>query len=367
MVEMNTTKDLKRPLEILQSSFFPNYLGVLDYLRSQRIGDTNFESLLYHYKARNIGYNRNEMVEKFKGYHPVSAIEYIVKTSVDQEIFAINEHHMNHENRIFMELLLEKLYQNGFRNIFVEGINADLTNIHQVSSFIGYYTLNPSYASFLRKALELGFIVNSYESSEISSHPDKAYRQSFRDYIQAENIVDKIHSLPSTKSILYAGSSHIEKSSGNGWKKTVQYLSEILLGKKIYCADQSKMGNVDLGKSDYFNFVNDEYALSEPSVFLNDNGDVLMDHPQLYDIQIFFPKSKDWYSHHYLNISITLDARFLGMHLLLYRKETVYYQSIPEQLIEINSEIISLFLREEYSYVYFIADGDGDVVFSSFL
>jgi hypothetical protein len=300
------------------------------------------------------------MENKFKGYNPSPAIDYIEKTSGNKEIIAINENHFNHENRIFMELLLDKLYKNGFRNLFVEGVTDDVKSINQVNSFIGYYTLNPEFASFLKKALELGFTIKSYESTEQCDNNDKVYCQNFRDSIQAKNIFDKINKLPSKKSVIYAGFSHIDKSSSSKWKKMVQYLNEFT-GTNIYSIDQSKMGNVSLGKSNFFNYANDQYHITEPVVFINNDQKILMDDPKLYDAQIFFPRTNQWYHKDYISKNIKVDKKYINMYILLY-KDSVSYQKVPDKIIKIDSESITLNIKKGYNYSYFIVDKKGNIL-----
>ncbi len=139
----------------------------------------------------------------------------------------ITEAHTKPEHRVFTRLLLEGLYEQGYRHLGLENIQAQpgdraggmFDTLLQERGYpltiasSGIYPSEPEYGNLIREAIRLGFQIFSYERNGSSD--------SERDLQQAERIVTYQRAHPGEKVVCHGGWYHaveeaIEKRPGTG-------------------------------------------------------------------------------------------------------------------------------------------------------
>lgn len=192
--------------------------------------------------ANDTNYPRySEMTEKFeenrkKHLQPIiseiiqknpeieTALEGTINTiktiSANENIVMLNEMHWNPNHRILATQLLNPLKENRYNYLAVEAVNqdfvADLNDRTFPTKNTGYYTREPFFGLFLRKAIEMGFKIVAYDDFESEN----------RERTQAENLNQIFKEDPKAKVFVYAGIDHILEYSVNS-KKMAQYFKEI--------------------------------------------------------------------------------------------------------------------------------------------
>lgn len=153
-------------------------------------------------------------------YARKSAIEYITDQSKLHQIVIINEAHHNSFHRIFTTSLLQKLYDNGYKNLGLEA----LENGEKIDSLLeernypvqtsGFYTKDPQFGSLVRTALSIGYTVFPYEQTTHLNGKD-------REIAQAKNIQKVMESKPGEKFLIHCGFEHVLEGKHPGWEKTM--------------------------------------------------------------------------------------------------------------------------------------------------
>lgn len=144
------------------------------------------------------------------------AIPKILEKAGSQKIMMFNESHYDWRNRYFVILMLDSLFKKGYKYLCMEDLNySDSINERQFpTSKTGYYFKEPFMGSLARTALKIGYKLIAYEdtidnidSYSFNSPVDK------REYYQALNLYRQYKKDTAAKWIVYAGYSHINKSS----------------------------------------------------------------------------------------------------------------------------------------------------------
>ena len=140
-------------------------------------------------------------------YNKVSAKEYIVKQSKNSSIVIINEAHHMSSHRVFTESLLQEMYNIGYKVICIEALgNGDYKDTHlnerkHLIQSSGFYTKNPQFGNMIRSALEIGYKVYPYETTQRAGG-------GIREADQANNVIQIIKENPNQKYLIYCGSGH---------------------------------------------------------------------------------------------------------------------------------------------------------------
>lgn len=224
------SKDIEH--EILQDTL--KHIGH----RSQ-LGATALSISGYHKKAIqawDLYFGRTKVLKAsdsltLKTYQTHPAKKYIIDQAKKSNITLINEAHHNAQHRAFATSLLTDLYQNGYRYIGIEALDnlANFTDNKFATTASGYYTNEPEFATFIRKALALGFTLFAYESA--GNGPD-------REQGQAENIKKFMQNNTQGKYLLYVGYEHAFEGIHETWQKAmVQRLKE-LINEDVFTVDQ---------------------------------------------------------------------------------------------------------------------------------
>lgn len=155
----------------------------------------------------------------------------ISQLAKNNSVIILNEDHYYPKHRIFAMQLLDVLKLNGFTNISLEAFTENDKFTPNYSN--GFYTGEPYFAHFIRKAKEMGFIITGHESTDNNID---------RELGQAKNIAKIFDQNSKAKIFVYVGHSHIEKGN-NGKKWMAQYFKEqtnidpITINQVSICAD----------------------------------------------------------------------------------------------------------------------------------
>ena len=144
-------------------------------------------------------------------------IREISRLSEKKQIIMLNEMHWKPEHRILALKLLKPLKEKGYEYLAVEAIDKEKDSLLNIRKYptqsTGYYTREPYFGLFIRKALDLGFKVVGYDDSNSDD----------RENTQARNIKSIFDKNPKAKVFVYAGIDHIlEKSSDDSSKRMAE-------------------------------------------------------------------------------------------------------------------------------------------------
>ncbi|MET0759858.1 MAG: hypothetical protein ABWZ56_05530 [Flavobacterium sp.] len=150
-----------------------------------------------------------------------SVIENIIDLAKNEKVVMLNENHWYPNHRLLAFQLLEKLKTNKFDYLAIEAINKSEDSILNKRGFpvksTGYYTREPYFAHFIRKAKQLGFKIVAYD--DIGSQNDRELNQA----INIKKIIDKD---PDAKIFVYAGIDHILESNPSK-KRMAEFFREL--------------------------------------------------------------------------------------------------------------------------------------------
>ncbi|MFT5580846.1 MAG: hypothetical protein ACI9G9_000084 [Psychromonas sp.] len=147
-----------------------------------------------------------------------SALSTIIDLAKNESLVMFNENHFDVRHRILMRLLLQKLYDNGFKYFGLEAVFEEDSLLNQRKfpiSTTGYYIAEPNFSNLIREAKEIGFHVFSYDYSNTNEGREEA---------QANNIFNKTFKKDSlAKVLIYGGYSHVyeEPIKGKSWMASI--------------------------------------------------------------------------------------------------------------------------------------------------
>jgi hypothetical protein len=191
-----------------------------------------------------------------------NVIHNLKEISKEEKVFMLNENHWYPNHRILATKLLAPLRENGYNYLAIEAVatyqDTLLTSDKNTTQFgkrhypiksTGYYTREPYFGAFIRKALELDYKIISYENFETDN----------RERGQAENLKKIIDNDPNAKIFVYAGLAHIYEGNAKGTKRMATYFKEITNIDPITIDQTHLFGNTNydltLFNADLFNDV----------------------------------------------------------------------------------------------------------------
>jgi hypothetical protein len=199
----------------------------------------NYDSALYyadkryHHKLANM--NEQEPNRAFlAGMSIRVAKDMLLREMRSHQVVMINEAHHLPSHRAFMISMLNDLQRLGFRHIAMETLSAkDTSALHQRGYPLyesGFYQREPLFGEFMRQALKRGFKLVAYESEQecpSATGKDPFFCNRFRDSIQAVNLARWVQRHPEEKLFVFAGYSHVYKSSENEWTRMAQFFQKM--------------------------------------------------------------------------------------------------------------------------------------------
>lgn len=263
------------------------------------------------------------------GYSIRNAVAEIVDLGREFDIICLNEQHVNSEHRAYLNNVLEGLYLEGYRYLFVEALDSSLPLSeynkpdNNPRTYWGPYVRDPVFSHLLKKAKALGFKVFPYEPTK--QHWDSAYvvvneffpdarndstgwymtpdgnryslsmgelHETARDYAMTVNMKKVYDAFGFRKSVVFGGGQHfLPGSCGYGYS-VYHWLKDFYPRKRILSVNQITGSEDDVNKFKFpivlFNEEKNEYFVSQRKCF--SSGDV-MDESEITVIHPFYSRT----------------------------------------------------------------------------
>ena len=326
--------------------------------------DYEYAATLYSYKGnykKALSYwdsipedpNRSKAIDTSfitNGYSVVSAKDYIVKESQNKDLVILNEAHHNNSHRVFAESLLPDLYKNGYRLLFLE----TLTNGEKADTILnqrkypiqasGYYSNNPQFGNFIRKALAIGFKIFPYETTGTHENTSGKMRESD----QANNIKAVLDKHPNEKAFIYVGYGHNREGKVSYWDKAMAERLKDSTGIDPFTIAQDRFS--EKSSKTLSNPLLVKLNLKEPSVLLSKNNipyKIATDRSWT-DVTVFHPFTEyrngkpDWLFYDCKkSISINLKDITIDFPIMLMaynNNEEIKNEAVPLDIVEVNNK-----------------------------
>ncbi|QAA80743.1 hypothetical protein EI546_02915 [Aequorivita sp. H23M31] len=310
---------------------------------------SDFKKALYFWDSIPRNSARSESIDSNyirNGFRILSAKDYIIKESLNNRLIILNEAHHNNSHRVFAESLLADLYKNGYKLLFLEtlsnGENADtlLNKREYPIDASGFYSSNPQYGNFVRKALKLGFTIFPYETMG-------GVDGKIREQNQADNIYSILQKHPEDKALIYVGYGHNREGIVPYWEKSMAERLKDLTGIDPLTIAQDKFS--EKSSKTLSNPLLVELKLKEPSVLLNDD-DIpykTVTDSSWTDITVFHPFTKyingrpDWLFYDGKK-SVSIDLKSITLYfpimLMAFKsEEEIKNDAVPLDILEVEN------------------------------
>jgi hypothetical protein len=226
-------------------------------------------------------------------YTAVSAVDAISELARDKRLVFVNEVHHDTHTRELTLALLPRLRALGYTHFAAEMLDEkdrDLTTRGYPVQASGYYSREPLAGEILRRALQLGFTVVPYESTQENAGRDARERE------QAENLYHRVfEKSPGARLFVHAGYAHVHKAKGHLWD-TAPLAMQLgaRLGIAPLCIDQTLLRpNRSESEYDAYPLLIDTYAPREPIVLrARKDAHAWSLEPGFYDVSVVLPRSE---------------------------------------------------------------------------
>jgi len=226
-------------------------------------------------------------VAGFKNIEHVDARRYIRFRAKRERVIMLNEACAKPLHRVFALSLLNDLYQSGFRYLAMEMLNNNSNHtLSNLTLHTGYYTAEPVAGELVRRALEMGFKLLSYEDTAAYKHTANQ-----RDSIQAQNIYKVLQQDTAAKIFVYAEYAHISKKLFEDGYVPMGLAFKNISGIDPLTIDQTNMteeSNFGYGRVLYQAYLQ-KFPLKVASIALIENEPVNVTNNDLYDLSIIHP------------------------------------------------------------------------------
>ena len=226
-----------------------------------------------------------------KNYSKIKATDYIIEEAKKNQVLIINEAHHNSFHRAFTKSLLQKLFDNGYKNLGLEALtnnsslNLALNKRKYPIQKTGYYIKDPQFGNLVRDALEIGYELFPYEQTSGSNGKP-------REIEQAKNIQKFISSRPDEKFLIHCGFAHAYEGTYKAWEKAMagrltEYtgINPLTINQVLYSEKSNPKYNHPLLKA---------LKIEESSVIIDKNNNPLKYErgDAWTDIAVFHPNTK---------------------------------------------------------------------------
>ena len=193
------------------------------------------------------------------------------------QVVMLNEMHWKPEHRTMAAQFLQPLKDQGFTHVAVEAVlkdkQAGINERGYPLTTTGFYTREPYFGLFLRKAHQLGFTIIGYDDFEAEN----------REKAQAKNIATVLKKDPAAKIFVYAGIDHILESRDT--TSSGRMADEF---KKMTQIDPLTIDQVELLKADQNSYLF-ESELFQDQKEINTNVDFFLVHSVTPKLEDSFP------------------------------------------------------------------------------
>lgn len=299
------------------------------------------------FKPKVNSYTKEEIDSINNNFKVVSAKDYIIEQSNKNKVIIINELHHNATHRVFIESLLQNLFDNGYKNLCLEALNNGVEEDSLLNKrkypiqSTGYYIKNPQFGSLIRTALKIGYKLFPYETTQNIGGES-------REINQANNLAKIIEDNFSDKFIVHCGSGHALEGEvyfygGFALAERLHKLTGLnpLTVDQVYYSEKSKGAY----RSPIFKALKTE----NPSVLIDNN-----DNPFAYkkgnswmDIVVFHPNAR--YTDNRPNWLIQNDNKLVEIELdnididfpvmvMAFNSNEDFKYGVPVDIIEVESK-----------------------------
>ena len=274
----------------------------------------------------------------FIGFTPVSARDYIIERSKNEQIIIINEAHTYPNHRTFTHSLLQGLYDNGYRYLGLEALFDTIINKRKYPIIeSGYYTKEPEFGNLIYAAINIGFTLFGYETGSGKNGKE-------REIEQAVNIVNFLTRQPHAKMLIHCGHDHVIEGDVISWEKAMAGRLKEYTQIDPFTIEQtqfSEKGDKNLNHP-YIAMVNKEY----PVVLIDKNGnlfngrknsdrvDCVIIHPETHYVN----NRPNWLLREGSRKEYLIESSKIVQYPLLvlaYRKNELENNGVPTDIIEI--------------------------------
>ncbi len=227
----------------------------------------------------------------FDEWRPMNAIPAIRSLSANRRVVMINEAHHVPQHRAVTLALLRALREDGFTHFAAETLYESDIHLNErgfPTAQSGAYIVEPMYASLIREALRLGFVVVPYEAR------DAAHGQ--RERGQAENLMRRVFEAnPDARLLIHAGYAHIDESGDIAGAATMAQELAAMLGSDPLTIDQTVMSERSAPQFEHpiYRRLTEDGALTAPTIFLNDDLEPWTLTRGRRDVTLFLPRTND--------------------------------------------------------------------------
>lgn len=224
-------------------------------------------------------------------YSKIKATDYIIEQAKKHQVVIINEAHHNSFHRVFTKSLLQKLFENGYKNLGLEALanGEDLDSTLNSRKYpiqeTGHYIKEPQFGNLVRDALEIGYTLFAYENMEKGGGKP-------REIEQAKNIQKVIHSKPNEKFLIHSGFDHALEGIHEFWEKAMaarltEYtgIDPLTINQEVYSEKSHPKFNHPILKA---------FDIKEPTILIDENNNPFKyEQGEAYtDIAVFHPNTE---------------------------------------------------------------------------
>ena len=279
-------------------------------------------------------------------YKRLDASKYIIEEAKKNQIVIINEAHHNSFHRLFTKSLLEDLFANGYKFIGFEALSYkdDLDSLQNIRKYpiqkTGYYVKDPQFGNLIREAIEIGFNIFPYETTNEESDGKT------REIDQAKNIQKIINENPNQKFIIHCGFDHVLEGTHKSWEKAMAERLKEYSGINPLTINQ--VAYSEKSKSQYNSPILKAMNITESSVFVDKNNNPLkyQRNDAYADIAVFHPNTEyldnrpNWlfdYGNENVAISLSNIQIDFPVMVLAYKKGEDLKLAVPIDISEVEN------------------------------
>ncbi len=281
-------------------------------------------------------------VPDLDGYEPKSAVDAVLAAAEGTRVVIWGEEHHLPQTRSLYIALIRGLHERGYRYLAAESFSPAVARegFETPDYHSGYYTMDPVFAEAVRVAVELGYELVPYDTSE-RGPPGKS---GFRDRRQAENIQTRTFAKdPEARVLILAGRLHAsERPAPDGWTPMATVLSRLtgIDPFTIYAPTMSERLTSEL-EDPIFRAVDARGWLREPTIVFDAEGSPLGSDCDAY---VFWPRQKlqagrpDWMVTTLGRIPVSLDdARAKGEGVRLVQ---AFFEGDPDDTVPLDQVLL---------------------------
>ncbi len=306
-------------------------------------------------------------------YSSVNAKDYIIEQAKKNKIVIINEAHHNSFHRVFSKSLLQKLFDNGYKNLGLETLSykENIDSLQKIRKYpilkTGYYIKEPQFGNFVREALQIGYNIFPYETK------NRKANGKLREIDQAKNIQKVIDTKPNEKILIHCGFDHALEGNHKSWGKAMAERLKEYTGINPLTINQVEYS--EKSKAEFNNPILQALDIKESSVLLDkDSKPLKYKRSKTYtDIAVLHPKTTyinnrpNWiFTNGNKQTQITLDnveIEFPVM-VLAFKKGENINNAVPIDITEVKNKTENCTLGlQEGNYNIVVTNGEKSIKF----